>query len=142
MSKNHWSMQVLPVPSPLFCYFCPMAGTVNYRKLNNAAYIYFIALSLLWVVIQLWESHQLNTTAAIAFGVFVTMAKINNRIVNLIVGILLLLASIFGTLDFIAWGGKAGFDIFIKTMIGVGFLSVASSVVLIFSFLRLSFEDK
>jgi hypothetical protein len=119
-----------------------MAGTVNYRKLNNAAYIYFMALSLLWVVIQLWESHHLNTTAAIAFGVFVTMAKINNRIVNLIVGILLLLASIFGTLDFIAWGGNAGFDIFIKTMIGVGFLSVAASVVLIFSFLRLSFEDK
>lgn len=124
-----------------FCYFCAMAGTVNYRRLNNAAYIYFIALSLLWVALELWESRHLNTTAAIAFGLFVTMAKLNNRTVNLIAGILLLLASIFGTLDFIAWGGKAGFDVFIKVMIFVGFLSVAASVVLIFSFLRLSFED-
>lgn len=135
-------MLLLPVPSPLFCYFCPMAGTVNYRKLNNAAYIYFITLSLLWVVIEYWESHHWNKEVTIAFILFLTMAKINNRIVNLIAGILLLLVAIFYTLNFIAWGGKAGFDIFIKVMIFVSFLSVAASVVLIFSFLRLSFEDK
>jgi hypothetical protein len=118
-----------------------MLRTLTYRKFVYAAYAFFLLVSLLWVIVEFYESHAVNYMALSTFVVFCIQAYYNHRIANLAMGIVLLLASIWGTLDFIAWGGKMGFDWFIITMICMGVISIAASVILAFSYLKMSFDN-
>jgi hypothetical protein len=67
-------------------------------------------------------------------------AYYRNRIANLTIGILLLPTSILSALFFLSWGLKSGFDGFIYTMTLLSVVSIALSIFLIFSYLRLSFD--
>jgi|GEM_PF-4033931 len=119
-----------------------MQKKLSYRKLVYAAYGFLILLSLSWVVAGFYAGGGINYNALIMLVIFTIQAYYNHRIANLVVGIIVLLISIFGTLHFVAWGGKAGFDPFIYGMVGAGILSIAASIILMFSYLKMSFEGK
>ncbi|GAA4465860.1 hypothetical protein GCM10023093_18760 [Nemorincola caseinilytica] len=118
-----------------------MLKKLTYRKFVYAAYGFFLLLSLAWFVVALYESHTLNYTALFTFAIFCVQAYYNHRMTNLVVGIILLPASIFGTLYFLSWGGKVGFDAFIGTMTALGVVSIAASLILAFSYLKMSFDS-
>lgn len=118
-----------------------MQRKLKYRNFVYASYAFFILLSALWFIIELYMSHAANYTVLFLFAIFCVQAYYNHRIANLAVGLVLLPISIFGLLHFIAWGGKAGFDTFISTMIVLGVISIAASVILVFSYLKMSFDN-
>lgn len=86
-------------------------------------------------------SHIPNYTVLFTFAIFCVQAYYNHRKANLAVGIVLLPVSIFGMLHFVAWGGRVGFDAFISTMIVLGLISIIASVILMFSYLKMSFDN-
>jgi hypothetical protein len=118
-----------------------MRKKLSYRNFVYASYAFFMLLSLSWFLIELYESRAANYTVLFTFIIFCVQAYYNHRIANLAVGIVLLPISIFGLLHFISWGGKAGFDVFINTMIVLGIVSIVASVILIFSYLKMSFDN-
>ncbi len=107
-------------------------------------YIFYIILALVWLLIELFENRSLGTVGYILLGsiaTFCLQVYYKIRVVNLILGILLLPVSILGALQFLSWGGKSGFDAFIFTALILCITSIACSILLVFSYLKLSFSE-
>ena len=115
----------------------------GYEKLVIAAYGYFILLGLGQVALGAIAANgyvdYLGLFILIFFGV---QFYYKNKIVNLILGILMLGASIFQLLTFIYDASKPGAPQILNILIALTVVSIAMSGILIFSYTKLSFKDQ
>jgi hypothetical protein len=113
----------------------------TYRKIVTAAYAFFIGIALTWFLTSFFVGHTINYVALGSLAAFCMQAWYKNRVVNLTLGIIILPASIFGELYFLAWGLKSGFDAFIGVMATLALISLVFSIFLVFSYLKMSFDN-
>lgn len=113
----------------------------TYSKLIIAIYVFYLLLSLAWLVTSFAVGGYINYFALVILAAFAAQTYFRHRITNLILGILMLPASIYGALFFLSWGGNSGFDLFINVMISLSVASIAASIVLVFGYLKLSFSN-
>ncbi len=113
-----------------------------YEKLVYAAYGFYMLLGSVWMVMNLIFGHYFNSYAFVVVAVFGVQAYYKHKLTNLLLGIVLFFLSIFSLLDFLAMGGKTGFDTFVNVMMGLSFASIVMSGILIFSYLKLSFKSE
>ena len=118
-----------------------MPQKLKYRNFVYASYGFYLLVSLAWFIAALYWSGAINYMAILTFAVFCVQAYYNHRVTNLVVGLILLPTSILGTLYFVTWGAKSGFDAFIYTMTTLGLVSIAASIILAFSYLKMSFDS-
>ncbi len=116
-----------------------MAKTTTFQKLTYAAYGFYALVALVWALLDGLMQNKLIAVGVLI--IFLLQAKYQHRLSNLILGILLFAFSIFGALDFVAWGGKQGFDNFIYIMLSISVTSMFFSIILVFSYLKLSFGN-
>ncbi len=112
-----------------------------HQGLAYVAYGYFILLGALDLILSFLWGGIINYWALFAVAVFAVQVKYKNKLTNLILGVLTLGGSIFFMLEFLARAHKVGFTSFTITMSSVAILGIVMSVVLIFSYTRLSFND-
>lgn len=113
-----------------------------YEKLVFVVYGYFITVGVLWLSASLYFGGGFSYWAFSLIAVFGSQAYFRQKLTNLIIGVLVLGASIFGSLEFASLGHKISFDGFISTMLGVCVTSLLMSIVLIFSYTKLSFGSE
>jgi hypothetical protein len=113
----------------------------QYSKLVLGTYVFYMLLSLAWFVTSLAVGGYVNFFALVTFAAFAAQFYFKHRITNLVLGILVLPASIYGALFFLSWGGNSGFDTFISVMIALSIASIAASIILVFGYLKLSFNN-
>lgn len=113
-----------------------MSRVGSFSKLVKAAYFYFIALSATWFGVSYFEGHYVNFLSLLVLIGLVLQLKYQVKLVNLLLGILLLVTSIYGFLWFMGWGGKAGFDTFIYTMMALGAVSTVASGIIAFGYIK------
>lgn len=128
--------------SLLFLY--PIFGTntkieMN-KKITYLAYGFYIFIAFSWFATSLLVGGYLNYIALITLLAFIAQAYYKHRVANLIFGILILPASIFWALQFVWEGGKNGFDAFISIMSILSVISIVLSVILLFSYMKQSFN--
>ena len=113
-----------------------------YTKLTYFAYAFFGGIALVWLLINLYYERRLNIVALGVLATFVAQAFYRKRIINLILGIIFLPVSLFMLLQFLSLGAKnpKGFDIFDSSMTALSVASILLSVILIFSYLKLSLD--
>ena len=114
----------------------------QYSKLVFATYVFYMLISLAWFVTSLAVGGYINYFALVTLAAFAAQTFFKHRITNLVLGILMLPASIYGALFFLSWGGNSGFDTFISVMISLSVTSIAASIVLVFGYLKLSFSNE
>ncbi len=117
-----------------------MISKNNYKKILTATYAFYIGLSLTWFLVSFFVGSYVNYISLLTFGIFCTQAWYRHRVANLALGIIVLPASIFGALYFLAWGGNTGFDAFINVMLALSVTSIVLSIFLVFSYLKMSFN--
>ncbi len=117
----------------------------GYQLLVYIAYGFYILFGLTWFLITL-KSGQFNFTAFFIVAAFGSQVYYRHIFTNLIFGILCLVGSIFFLLEVVSkfdlMAKDAQFDGFIKSLLGLSLLSIVMSVILIFSYTKLSFKDK
>ncbi len=113
-----------------------------YEKLVFVAYGYFILLGLSWFLGSLVWGSFFNYWASATVLVFAAQAYFRQKLTNLILGILILGVAIYWTMEFIMVGSKTGYDFFVNFMLGVFIISIIMAGILIFSYTKLSFQDK
>jgi len=118
-----------------------------YEVLVYVAYGYFILLGLTWFLISfLSHGGHFNYTAFSIMVIFCVQAYYQHRLTNLILGILALFFSIFMLLDvlntFDLMAKDAVFDGLVKSLMGLSVFSIIMSIILIFSYAKLSFIDR
>ncbi len=113
----------------------------SYEKLVYVAYGYFILLGVIDLLLSFLWGGFFNYWAFIALAVFGIQAWYKHKVANLILGVLTLTGSIFATLEFLSKGHKSGFNFFVNVMTGVSVVGLIMSVILIFSYTKLSFKD-
>ena len=117
----------------------------GYQLLVYIAYGFYILFGLTWFLITL-KSGQFNFTAFFLVAAFGSQVYYRHIFTNLIFGILCLVGSIFFLLEVVSkfdlMAKDAQFDGFIKSLLGLSLLSIVMSVILIFSYTKLSFKDK
>ncbi|MCW3123220.1 MAG: hypothetical protein JWQ38_2712 [Flavipsychrobacter sp.] len=118
-----------------------MAGIAVYKRVLNVAYGFYMLLGLAWVVMSAIFGHTFNYQALLATAMFGVQVYYKTKLVNLILGIILFFLSIYSLLDFLAMGGKSGFNGFVNVMAGLSFISIVMAGILIFSYLKLSFAE-
>jgi len=117
-----------------------------YEVLVYVAYGFYILMGLTWFVVSFLSSGHFNLQAFMLVLVFSVQAYYKHVLTNLILGVLSLGLSIFMLLQEIeaenlfAKGVVA--DTFTKVLIGFALLSIVLSIILIFSYSKLSFKDK
>lgn len=116
--------------------------TTFYEKLVFVAYGYFILLGLSWLMGNLVWGGYFNLWAFGVVAIFGVQAWFRKKLTNLVLGILILGLSIYSTLEFVTLGAKTGYDIFVSTMLTICVISLLMSIVLIFSYTKLSFKDQ
>jgi hypothetical protein len=119
--------------------------TSLYEKLVYVAYGYYILVALCWLLLVLSFNGVGSSTIyppLFALIVFSVLAYYRQKLVNLIIGILTIGISIFGTLEFVSRIDKEGFNALNKTMVSVSIVSVVMSGILIFSYTKLAFKDQ
>jgi hypothetical protein len=126
-------------PSQLLLRF--MAESNKLTKSILIAYGFFIVLALAWFITSFVVGGYFNLVAFITLAVFSAQAYYKNRIANLVLGLIILPASIFWGLQFAYSGGKTGFDTFINVMLLLSATSLAMSIVLVFGYLKMSFGN-
>ena len=113
-----------------------------YEKLVFIAYGYFIVLGFAWLLASFFYGGYFNYWAFFTIAAFGAQAYFRKKLTNLILGVLVLGVGIFWSLQFIWMGSKTGYDFFVKTMLGISVVSIIMSVILIFSYTKLSFKDQ
>jgi hypothetical protein len=113
-----------------------------YEKLVFVAYSFFILLGLSWLLASFAFGSYFNYWAFLTIAAFGTQAYFRQKLTNLILGVLSLGISIFWSLQFMWMGSKTGYDAFVKIMLGISLISIIMSVILIFSYTKLSFTDQ
>ncbi len=116
----------------------------QYSKLVFATYVFYMLISLAWFVTSLAVGKSINLYALIALGVFIsfslqTFYKI--KLLNLIFGIIILPSSLFITLHLLWLGKNIGFDLFLRLLTTLSVTSIAASIILVFGYLKLSFNN-
>jgi hypothetical protein len=111
-----------------------------YDILVYIAYSYFLLLGLSWFLVSF--SSGFNYTAFGIVVVFGVQAYFRHRLTDLLIGIIMLLLSIFMLLQSISIGKTGGFDALANTMMAMSATSIIMSLILMFSFVKLSFIDK
>jgi hypothetical protein len=119
----------------------------TYQKLVFVAYGFFILLGLTWFLTSfLAKGGGFNPTAFFIVVVYGAQVYYRHRFTNLILGILSLAFSIFMLLEVInsfdLMARNAEFDGLTNSLIGLSLLSVVMSVILIFSYTKLTFEQQ
>ena len=119
--------------------------TSLFEKLVYVAYGYYILVALSWFLIVLYIN-GFNSSGIywplLAMAIFGVQAYYRQKLTNLIIGILTIAISIYGTLEFVAIIDKTGFSFFKNTMLGVSIISVIMSGILIFSYTKMAFKDQ
>ena len=113
--------------------------TKLYDILVYSAYAYFFLLGLAWFIMSF--AGGINYQALIVVIVFGFQAYFRHRLTDLIIGVLMLGLSIFMMLQSIAIGNKGGFDALANTMMAMSAVSIIMSLILMFSYVKLSFRD-
>lgn len=113
----------------------------TYERLATAAHIFYILLTLSWFITSYIVGSYINYISLLMFGIFCVQAYYNHRVSNLVLGLITMPASIFWGLQFLFIGGKTGFDAFTNIMMLLSVLSFVFSIILVFSYLKMSFGD-
>ena len=106
------------------------------------AYSYFLLISMAFFIARLYITGEFSILPVFLVLVFAIQAWFSNKLANLIIGILTLIGSIFGTLEFLSLGLRTGFNTFSGTMELMSVAGVILSGILIFSYTHLSFRDR
>jgi hypothetical protein len=114
----------------------------TFEKLVFFVYGYFIIIGVLWLSASLFFGGGFSYWAFSLIAIFGTQAYFKQKLTNLIIGVLCLAVSIFGSLEFASLGHKTSFDGFVNIMLGVCLTSLLMSIVLIFSYTKLSFGSE
>ncbi len=119
-----------------------MISKAVYKKFVYVAYAFFILLAITWFGINFYNGQHINVIAIGVAAIFGVQIYHMNRIVNLILGIILLPVSLYMLLQFLSIGlrNPNGFDVFDSSMSTLSFASFIFSAILMFSYLKLSFE--
>ena len=112
-----------------------------YNIMVYVAYGYFFLLGAAWFVISLGSS-GFNYQAFIVMLVFGIQAYFRHRLTDLIIGVLMLGLSIFMMLQALTIGKRGGFDGLANTMIAMAAFSIAMSIVLMFSYVKLGMKNE
>lgn len=116
-----------------------------YEVLVYIAYGFYILLGLLWFIVSLMSTGRFNIQAFVLMAVFSAQAWFRHILTNLILGIISLALSIFMLLQEIEaanlFAKDATVDGLTRGLIGFSFFSIAMSIILIFSYLKLSFKE-
>lgn len=121
-----------------------------YEVLVFIAYGFYILLGLAWFVVSLLNIGQnrphFNYQAFFIVVTFAVQAYFRHKLTNLVLGILTLILSIFVTLQIISdydlMAKNASLDGAGKTLLTLSVLSIVLSVILIFSYAKLSLQDE
>ena len=116
-------------------------GITFYEGLVFVAYGYYILLGFSWFLASFIWGGFFNYWAFATILIFGVQAYFRQKLTNLILGILTFGLAIFSALQFTWMGSKTGYDLFVNIMLGVSILSIIISGILIFSYLKLSFND-
>ncbi len=112
-----------------------------YEVLVYIAYAYFILLGSIDLVLSYLWGGVFSYLAFFVVVVFAMQAWHKHKLINLILGVLVLACSIFATLEFLAKGHKIGFNFFVGVMSGISIGGILMGGILIFSYTKLSFKD-
>ena len=118
----------------------------TYEVLVYIAFAFFILLNGTWFAIGLLREGHFNLYALGITLVFVIQAYFQNRIANLILGLLSLIGCIWMLLTFISefnlMAKDAVFDSLIKSLMGICILGIVMSCLIVFSYTKLSFKEQ
>ena len=112
-----------------------------FEKLVYAAYSYYILLGLVWLIMNMVFGHYFNSYPFVVVAVFSAQAYFKHKLSNLLLGVILFFLSIYSVLEFLLMAGKTGFSVFPVVMMVLSALSVGFSGILIFSYMKLSFQS-
>ena len=117
-----------------------------YEVLVYVSYGFYILLGLVWFIMSLISNKSFNIQAFVLIAVFAIQGYYRHILTNLILGIISFALSIFMLLEVIAsadlFAKNAVADGLTKSLLAFCFLSIVMSVILIFSYLKLSFKDR
>lgn len=113
-----------------------------YEKLVFVAYGYYMLIGLLWLSATFYWDRSFSYWAFTLVAIFAAQAYFRQKLTNLIIGVLCLGVSIYGSLEFISVGAKTGYDAFVNILLGVCVSSLIMSGILIFSYTKLSFGNQ
>jgi|GEM_PF-1133470 hypothetical protein len=120
-----------------------MADQVTiFRRLQTIAYGFYLLVGITWVIMSFIFGHYFNYTACLVTAMFGVQAYHKNKLLDLLLGIVLLFLSVYSLFDFLVMGDKSGFDLFVNVMAGVSFTSIIMAGLLVFSYLKLSLADR
>ncbi len=113
-----------------------------YEVLVYIAYAYFILLGSIDLILSFLWGGVFSYLGFFVVAVFALQAWHKHKLLNLILGVLVLACSIFATLEFLAKAHKIGFNFFTGVMSGISLGGILMGIVLIFSYTKLSFKDR
>ncbi len=115
---------------------------IFYEWLVFIAYGFFILMGLTWFIMSYMSGGQFNYQAFIVIALFVVQAYYKHKLANLIIGVLCLALSIFMLLQSLLIGKHGGFDALAVGMTSMSIFSIIMSMILMFSYTKLSFKDQ
>ncbi len=113
-----------------------------YEGLILGSNAYFLAIGVISFILRLIIGGFFTYWAFSMMVIFGAQLWYKNRMINLISGIVMIAASIFFSLEFMSMGLQSGFNVFIAAISVISIIGIILSGVLIFSYTRLSFQDK
>jgi len=120
--------------------------TSTYQILVYIAYAFYILFAATWLVTNVLSGAPFAYMALLMLAIFLVQCYYRNKLVNLIIGILSLGGSIFMLMEVFStynlFAKNATFDGFIDAMIGLSVFSIIMSGILIFSYMKLNFQDE
>lgn len=110
------------------------------------AYGFYILLGATWFVISFIDWRNFNYQAFSLVAIFSAQAYFRHRLTNLILGILSLFFSIFMVLSVIdtfnLMAPNATYDALTKALLALSLCSMGMSIILMFSYTKLSFKPQ
>ena len=113
-----------------------------YKRLQAVAYGFYLLLGAAWVIMSLIFGQYFNYTACLVTAMFAVQVYYKNKLLNLLLGIVLLFLSVYSLFDFLVMGDKSGFNGFVNVMAALSFTSIIMAGLLVFSYLKLSLADR
>lgn len=113
-----------------------------YEKLVYAAYAYFIILPLIYIIMLEYLVGEFSFAALVLIALLSVQAYFQHKLANLFIGIVMLAAGIYSTLESVTAALRAGFNSVTTTLTLASAMGVVFSGILIFSYTRFSFKDR
>jgi hypothetical protein len=117
-----------------------------YEVLVFIAYGFYILFGAIWFVISFANNGHFNYQAFTIIVAFAVQAYFRHNLTNLILGLLTLILSIFMMLEVISsydlMAKTAKLDTVGKTLLSLSTVSIALSIILVFSYVKLSLKDE